>query len=110
MPRLEARPIFGISPSSRRAAAARRRLCWGWVDRSSQLVSDEIFERKIKINVRNSVNRRHINDRRLEHRNIEKRLAPSLGPRRAGRERAKQKFRLGFPAERPAAPPPPPVP
>src|SRR5262249_40963509 len=87
-------------PSRPPEGAERRQLRFYFSCCSPQLISDEIFEGQIKIDVRNAVNRGDIDNRRLEYRDVEKRLAPGLGPWRTGGNVANKKFRSGFAADR----------
>src|ERR1700741_1539 len=93
-------PTPEASPSRRPAGAERRQARFFYSGCSPQLVSDEIFEGEIKIDVRNAVNRRHVDNRRLEDRDVEKRVAPYLRPWRAGGHVANKKFRSGVAADR----------
>src|SRR4029453_16599124 len=67
---------------------------------SPQLISDEKLEREVEIDVWDPVDRRHVDDRRLEYRNVEERFAPGLRPRRTGGHITNKKFRSGCAADR----------
>src|SRR3954454_21472569 len=61
--------------------------------RSSQPVSEQEFERKIEIHMRDPLHRSRIDRRRFEHRNVEKRGAPGTRARRADRNVADEELR-----------------
>src|SRR5215831_16667282 len=88
------------SPLRPPAGAGRRQTRFYYSGCSLHLISDEIFKGQIKIDVRNAVNRSYVDNRRLEDRDVEKRLAPGLRPWRTSGHVANEKFRSGVATDR----------